>query len=466
MIRISVSRADATVLETETLTAGRIGLVCEFVFSSDWDDLEKVAVFDGEVTKEVMLDENNRAIVPAECMATAGYKLRCGVTGLNAEQVVVLPTVYVYAGKIRESAEIADSSIEEITPSLASQVISRANEALRVANELASDAESGRFDGEDGVSPTLNVTSITNGHRVSITDRDGTDEFDVMNGVNGEDGVSPTIAVSDITGGHVLTITDANGTRTVIILDGATGATGATGVAGSDGYSPTVAITNITGGHRVTITDANGPHTFDVMDGENGEGGSSSHRVYGGSNVQLISTTSAGTYIARLSDLDEGVTVGDFVIGEYIDNVYIYKVIAVANGWAEGYRSEAIKLTGPTKTSDLTNDSGFYVKPSGGIPDSDIASAETWNAKGTYSKPSGGIPKSDLAAAVQDSLGKADTALQSVPSTYRTAAAQDTIDAGKIDKNQGSANAGKFLVVGADGIVAPVTMQTWQGGNY
>lgn len=48
---------------------------------------------------------------------------------------------------------------------------------------------------------------------------------------------------------------------------------------------------------------------------------------------------------------------------------------------------------------------------------------------GTYSKPSGGIPASDLASAVQTSLGKADTALQSVPATYRTAAAQDSIDA-------------------------------------
>lgn len=37
----------------------------------------------------------------------------------------------------------------------------------------------------------------------------------------------------------------------------------------------------------------------------------------------------------------------------------------------------------------------------------------TWNNKGTYSKPSGGIPKTDLASAVQTSLGKADTALQS-----------------------------------------------------
>lgn len=36
---------------------------------------------------------------------------------------------------------------------------------------------------------------------------------------------------------------------------------------------------------------------------------------------------------------------------------------------------------------------------------------------GKYSKPSGGIPKTDLASAVQTSLGKADTALQSAPVT-------------------------------------------------
>ena len=58
-----------------------------------------------------------------------------------------------------------------------------------------------------------------------------------------------------------------------------------------------------------------------------------------------------------------------------------------------------------------------------------------WNGK--YLKPTGGIPKADLAAAVQTSLGKADTALQSVPSTYRTASAQDTIDNGKVDKVTG-----------------------------
>ena len=48
---------------------------------------------------------------------------------------------------------------------------------------------------------------------------------------------------------------------------------------------------------------------------------------------------------------------------------------------------------------------------SGTISDSHIASESTWNGK--YTKPSTGIPKTDLASAVQTSLGKADTALQS-----------------------------------------------------
>ena len=78
-----------------------------------------------------------------------------------------------------------------------------------------------------------------------------------------------------------------------------------------------------------------------------------------------------------------------------------------------------------------------YEKPSGGIPKSDLASAvqtSLGKADTAYQKPSSGIPKSALASAVQTSLGKADSALQSVPNTYRTAAAQDTIDAGKEDK--------------------------------
>lgn len=57
----------------------------------------------------------------------------------------------------------------------------------------------------------------------------------------------------------------------------------------------------------------------------------------------------------------------------------------------------------PTALADLTADATHRL-----VTDTEKS---TWNGK--YSKPSGGIPKTDLASAVQTSLGKADTALQS-----------------------------------------------------
>ena len=105
----------------------------------------------------------------------------------------------------------------------------------------------------------------------------------------------------------------------------------------------------------------------------------------------------------------------------------------------------------PSKTSDLTNDSGFVTAQQAAasapvqsvngetgavvlgaadvhaLPDSTVIpptvteqTVAGWGFTkntGTYSKPSGGIPKSDLASAVQTSLGKADTALQNAPVT-------------------------------------------------
>ena len=106
----------------------------------------------------------------------------------------------------------------------------------------------------------------------------------------------------------------------------------------------------------------------------------------------------------------------------------------------------AKKTEVPTKTSQLTNDSGFLTshqdisgKQDKATLEADVAAKGFTKNTGTYSKPTGGIPKADLAAAVQTSLGKADTALQEHQSlaAYRTAAAQDEIDSGKVDKVDG-----------------------------
>ncbi len=55
------------------------------------------------------------------------------------------------------------------------------------------------------------------------------------NGTDGTDGVSPTVTVTAITGGHQISITDAQGTETFNVMDGADGATGATGPRGPAG---------------------------------------------------------------------------------------------------------------------------------------------------------------------------------------------------------------------------------------
>lgn len=82
----------------------------------------------------------------------------------------------------------------------------------------------------------------------------------VNKGDPGDPGFSPTVEITAITGGHRLTITDAEGVETADILDGA------------DGVSPTITITAIAGGHRVTVKDANGETHFDVLNGSDGSG--------------------------------------------------------------------------------------------------------------------------------------------------------------------------------------------------
>lgn len=133
------------------------------------------------------------------------------------------------------------------------------------------------------------------------------------------------------------------------------------------------------------------------------------------------------------------------------------------------------KPTIPTKTSDLTNDSGFItsvpVTSVNGQTGVVVLTASDVGA-GTYSKPSGGIPKTDLASAVQTSLGLADTALQTAPVASvngQTGAVTLTIpstasDVGAIAAPS-SPDPGAFLVWNGSAWVAQ-TLATWQGGTY
>lgn len=105
---------------------------------------------------------------------------------------------------------------------------------------------------------------------------------------------------------------------------------------------------------------------------------------------------------------------------------------------------------------------------------SELALATPSDVAAKYTKPSGGIPKADLASAVQTSLNKANTALQTAPVTsvngqtgvVNIAVPSTAADVGAVAANQGSENAGKFLAVANDGSVQPTAISTWQAGDY
>ena len=84
---------------------------------------------------------------------------------------------------------------------------------------------------------------------------------------------------------------------------------------------------------------------------------------------------------------------------------------------------------------------------------------------GAYVKPSGGIPASDLASEVQTSLGKADTAVQTetdptVPSWAKQSSkpSYTASEVGAVAVSQGISHAGEFVVVGSDGNITTQAM--------
>ena len=215
--------------------------------------------------------------IPDEYLTTgltvyAWVYLHAGEDDGETEYAVIIPVTARPKSTEDEPTPVQQGVVDQAIAALNAGVqdVQEAVEGVQDAIDTAlQEAKaSGEFDGEDGVSPTVDVTEITGGHRVSITDAEGTESFDVMNGVDGEDGVSPTATVTQTATGATISITDAEGTTTAEITNGQNGTPGAPGAPGADGISPTIIITDITGGHRVTITDATGAHSFDVMDGD------------------------------------------------------------------------------------------------------------------------------------------------------------------------------------------------------
>lgn len=90
-------------------------------------------------------------------------------------------------------------------------------------------------DGKNGYSPTISITDITGGHKVTVTNEDGSNSFNVMDGepftyddftveqlenIKGVDGISPTVTITEATGRHTVSFTDKDGVKSFVVKDG------------------------------------------------------------------------------------------------------------------------------------------------------------------------------------------------------------------------------------------------------
>lgn len=349
MIRINVSRADATLTETETLTEGRVGLRCAFTFGEEWNGLQKIAYFEGSDARSVAMVDGDEVEVPWECMASAGYKLNVGVRGDNASGDTVIPTVWVRAGKIVPSPDSGIPEGEEPTPSVVAQIQQAAANALLIARDVAEQAESGAFKGDKGDTGEQGPRGETGDSGVYFGSTPPTD---------------PDVNVWIDTSGDAETDFDL--------------------------FVATYAETD--GGEVATAYQA----------------GKTLMCKYNDALCPLIMVNSTTIF---------GDTFPVYWFGYALEN---------------GYRM--LKCVGD--------------------PDSYMEQDKGWTEYYT-----------DRGVNLPDPLMDG-TASRGSSSMYARADHVHPSDTSRLAANQGVANAGKFMVVGSDGVVAPVTMSAWQGGSY
>ena len=531
MIKFFARGRCAQAMADNPVTTGSVGIPVQFSFSQEWDALQKIAVFRaGDAAVDVALT-GDTTTVPADVLTTAGLPLMIGVYGAAADGTIVIPTVWAKAATIKAGTAPSGVDPSEPTPSWVAQVQQIAAEALETAEAVQTAAERGDFDGADGVSPTVTITSIEGGHRVTITDaaHPAGQSFDVLDGASGSGDllVVPYDAATPGTVPDVTEIADGFDAGKAVIacasdLDGGGHVLPLTSLERSGGS--VTALRFSAGGWTLTAGQVLGAWIWALSEDA--------------TTVDLVLTFSAAwdsgadayvvTTTATLAQIDAALAAGQRIDARLtVDNDLLMRQGTV---YAERTGSQLVlaqvNFLGSGVCYQLEGDTGGWylteIQLGGGGGAVDSVNGQTGTVvlaaadvgAGTYSKPSGGIPKTDLAAAVQTSLGKADTAYQKpsggIPANDLASGVIPTVptktsdlnndsgfvnaagaaaaapvqsvngqtgavslaipssasDVGAVAANQGTANAGKFMVVGSDGVVAPVAMSAWQGGSY
>lgn len=137
-------------------------------------------------------------------------------------------------------------------------------------------------------------------------------------------------------------------------------------------------------------------------------------------NSGLAQILNKPTIPTTLDQIADGSTrkLSNFISGSKSDSQMHYNDIAQVNALYDAPNDALYALPNCDLIEANPEMVNFVLATTNDIPTESTVSGWGFTKNtGTYSKPSGGIPKTDLASAVQTSLGKADTALQSYTET-------------------------------------------------
>lgn len=302
-----------------THTVGALRCKFEFR-TSDWDYSAKTAMFcngDAILHPEVAdsaiavpLDEDNECEVPYEVLTdTLPYSV--GVWGATKDGIRIVSRWIVFGAQL--GCYTDGNAPLDPQPTIYEQILTNSQHAVATANEVADRANSGEFDGKDGETPRIGhnnnwwLGDVDTGIKAQgengkdgvdgedgYTPQKGVDYFDGKDGKDGADGQSPTIVSEQTNDGHRITVTDVNGTKTFDVLNGTDGYTplknidyfdgkdGVDGLPGKDGngiksvvlnpdYTLTLAFDDNTSYTTESIRGLPGKDGVNGTDGSNGK---------------------------------------------------------------------------------------------------------------------------------------------------------------------------------------------------
>lgn len=127
MFILSAEKNKITVLQKVIITSGSVNIYdVKFQFDSEWDGMERVAVFRvGKEKVSVVLDDSNVCKLPWECVRDnyVGKEVLAGVYGMVGDNIV-LPTIWGSLGVVKEGTELGETALSP-TPSVAEQILAQ-----------------------------------------------------------------------------------------------------------------------------------------------------------------------------------------------------------------------------------------------------------------------------------------------------------------------------------------------------